>query len=197
VIPSILKKMDDAETLSTNEATRVALSAVIEFVEVLENLGKWYQQTTAAANEPLWWPLSRLERETCVWFTSISTANCMTHYWAFWMICVTEVRKLRAEYPSLRSTEILVEGHVPESDHVSKALVEKATNILQSMEYLMQDELKLFGLISAALPLRTACTLDEPDGRLHGVVSQSRKVISKIIQKGYQDVLLPSFAYPS
>jgi hypothetical protein len=196
VIPSILKKVDDAAALPTNEATIVALSAMIEFVQVLDSLGEWYQRITVGSDEPLWWPSSSLDGEPCLWFTSISAANCMTHFWAFWVICATQVRKLRAAYPLLRSSEVFLGGHVPESPHVSKSIAEHAMNILLSMGYLMQDEFRLFGIISAALPLRTACNLDQPDAQLCGVISQSRKVISKIIQRGYQDVLLLSFAYP-
>jgi len=51
---------------------------------------------------------------------------------------------------------MLIGGDVPESTTVTKCLREIAISILESVNYLMQDDMKLYGATSLILPLQTA-----------------------------------------
>ncbi|KAG3182394.1 hypothetical protein PC129_g25366 [Phytophthora cactorum] len=68
-----------------------------------------------------------------MWFPNITLANSLTHYWAFWILCVTYIIKLRAEHPWLIDHIIEVDGEAPESHQVSKKMMQMAKWILQSV----------------------------------------------------------------
>lgn len=150
-IPSILEELDGSKSRSTSEAVSVAWHAINGFDRVLKGLIRWYKETSAAYGGHLWWSKLKGE-ETHFWFPSIAVANSLTHFWAFWIMCVVNIRQLRADYPPLKERGVQVDGQSPESQQLSDRVVEMAIWILQSMEYLTQDEMKLFGVASACLP---------------------------------------------
>ncbi|KAH7119193.1 N-terminal fungal transcription regulatory domain-containing protein [Dactylonectria macrodidyma] len=191
-IPSILEKLDSSK-LNPASAYLVAHEALFGFVEILDRLSRWYRSTQLSSRGPLWWPVSRTGGQTHLWFSSITVANCLTHLWAFWIICATQIRQLRAEFPGLMEQGIEVDGQVPESAHVSQKIIQESVRILQSVEFLTQDEMKLYGIASAALPLHTAWkVLDTINNSGTDTCSSScQKVIERIISKGFGDVLMP------
>ncbi|KAK3902462.1 P-loop containing nucleoside triphosphate hydrolase protein [Staphylotrichum tortipilum] len=141
-IPGILERMDA-------EGGRVDADAeaLQRFEVVLGRLDAWAAgfHSLALPSCPLFWfqPPGDDGRHK-IWFQDITAANALTHYWAFRVICLRNIARLRAS--SLESPKT---GFLEEAKRLS-------VMICQSIEYLMQDRMKLFGPTSVALPLRTA-----------------------------------------
>lgn len=123
-----------------------------------------------------------------------------TNYWAFWIICVLHIRQVRADYPDLRGDQVQLNGQAPESQTISEQLLELSTRILQSIEFHIQDEMKLYGAVSAALPFQTAMHLLRKNDGCDGLWSTMYvQVLDEIAHKGYQDMLRHEdhpFGYP-
>jgi hypothetical protein len=88
----------------------------------------------------------------CLWFSDITMANFYTHIWAFQIICTLELNRLaylvhRLDLQGSKS------WNLPKSSTSIQAVSRK---ICLSMEYLLQNDMKLFGPASAMLPLQTA-----------------------------------------
>jgi len=85
-----------------------------------------------------------------------------------------------------------VDDHSPESQYISDKVTERATLILQSIEFLIQDKMKLYGVASVFLPLQTACSvLEIGDGYAENEsCGRHEKIIKKINHSGYRDILM-------
>lgn len=191
-IPSVLESLDSCR-LHPRKAHLIAQKAVLKAVDLLDRLSQWFQSTLALSADPLWWPVSKPDGQTCLWFSNITMANCVIHFWAFSIICTTLVRELRADFPSLMKYEITLDGQVPESAHVSRKIMAESVQILQSVEYLMQDEMKLFGIASASMPFQTAWKALETKA-IGGTVIQARDyddAIGSVISKTYRNIKVP------
>ena len=136
------------------------------------------------------------DNETYLWFPNIYAANFLTHYWAFWVLCVTSIRSLRAGHHDLLERPIKVDDHSLESEYVSQKVIERSLWILQSTEFLTQEEMKLYGVASVFLPLQIACSVlgvveERATARHHGTYE---KFIEKVNLSRYRDILLPQYA---
>lgn len=193
ILPSLLERLDNSKGGSPSQMEAIAQDSLFQFIKMLDVLDMWYHRTLATSNPCSWWQVSKIGDGHCLWFPSISMANCLTHYWAFWVLCVTQIRQLRAKYPSLMDMLIEVDGHRPESDHVSQKLGDMANWILLSVEFLMQDKMKFFGIASASFPVQTACSVLEVDmdGGKGADDWIPARVMQNIFQHGYQDVIWP------
>ncbi|PTB68603.1 N-terminal fungal transcription regulatory domain-containing protein [Trichoderma citrinoviride] len=153
-IPSILVDIDRLKYGSPNaNAPRAVLEDLKNLLDALVNWNVSFQSLT---NKPSFRVLGKSPEKAHIWFPDITTANSMTHYWTFWIMCVVYIRKLREDYPELRDEELLINGESPESPLITEMAIQMSTWIFQSIEYLVQDEMRLFGAISATLPTRIA-----------------------------------------
>ncbi|KAF6518122.1 hypothetical protein HZS61_002200 [Fusarium oxysporum f. sp. conglutinans] len=197
-VPAIFEELDTCKFMPASRAAYHAENALTMIVAVVDRLTQSYHSTLLSGNS--WWYMSRAENEVSLWFPDITVANYLTHYWAFWIICVTHIRQLREAYPSLKEREVLVDGQAPESQDISEKLMDLSTQIFQSIEFLIQDEMKLFGIASAALPFQTACSFLKRNNGSEGVCSgMYKQVLDKIVQRGYGNMLINgalSFGYP-
>ncbi|KAH7123214.1 N-terminal fungal transcription regulatory domain-containing protein [Dactylonectria estremocensis] len=193
ILPSLLERLDNSKTESPTKKQSIAEDSIAQFIEMLNILHTWHQRTLSDPSQNFWWKPSPTGQGNCLWFSSISTANCLTHFWAFWILCVTQIRQLRAKHPSLMGAPTEVNGEPPESEAITQRLVEMANWIIQSVEFLMQDKMKFFGIASATFPIQTACGFlnadvvggDVLDDWGHG------NVLRSILQNGYRDFIWP------
>ncbi|KAL6702209.1 N-terminal fungal transcription regulatory domain-containing protein [Trichoderma pleuroticola] len=153
-IPSILVDIDQLKYGSPNANSPHAVFEALK--ALLDALVKWNVSFQSLTNKPSFRILGKGPEKAHVWFPDITTANSMTHYWTFWIMCIVYIRKLREDYPELRDEELLISGESPESPIITEVAIQMSTWIFQSIEYLVQDEMRLFGAISATLPTRIA-----------------------------------------
>ncbi|KAL7808182.1 N-terminal fungal transcription regulatory domain-containing protein [Trichoderma gracile] len=153
-IPSILVDIDRLKCGSPNAKPPFAVLQALR--NLLEALVSWNVSFQSLTNKPSFRILGKGPEQAQVWFPDITTANSMTHYWTFWIMCIVYIRKLRDDYPELRDQELLINGESPESPLITEMAIQMSTWIFQSIEYLVQDEMRLFGAISTTLPTRIA-----------------------------------------
>ena len=171
-IPAILERMD------AEGAGIVAEEALHHFADVLGRLDSWADDfhSSASASSPLFWLLpSNDGRGQHIWFQNITAASALTHFWAFRAICLTNIDQLRAFHGSTAA-------HFDEAKNLS-------VMICQSIEYLMQDGMKLFGPTSVSLPLRTAYEIFEAGGLQSAEeLSWCKDIVADIRNRGYGSV---------
>lgn len=114
-------------------------------------LGPWPSCDMPKADEDVDFPR--------VWYPNITTANVYTHLWAFQITCRCEVEKLVAflshgELPQRAFLDVL--GELPFIADNREQIALLARKICQSMDYLLQDEMGLFGPASTFFSLRMA-----------------------------------------
>lgn len=153
-IPSILVDIDQLNYGSPNSRSPRAVFEALK--SLLEALVSWNVSFQSLTNKPSFRILGKGPERAHVWFPDITAANSMTHYWTFWIMCIVYIRKLREDYPELRDEDLMINGESPESPIITEMAIQMSTWIFQSIEYLVQDEMRLFGAISATLPTRIA-----------------------------------------
>jgi hypothetical protein len=184
-IPSILEKLDGDGSADGNK------TALDEFNAVLCRLDSWVAAFQSSANPPLFWykPSGEVGRQH-IWFQSITAANAMTHLWAFRAICFRNIDRLTTSYPPMGSDNPREATHSEDTKRLS-------VMICQSIEYLMQDRMKLFGPTSVILPLRTAYETFEAGGlETKEELNWCKGIVANILSEGHNFLSL-FFEVPS
>lgn len=184
-IPAILERMD-AEGVEA-----VAEEALDAFGAVLDRLDAWADSfhRSVPPSSPLFWFQSSTEiGEQHIWFRNITVASALTHFWAFKVICLQNIDRLEASCHRSRPKHALAMARFEKIKRLS-------VMICQSIEYLMQDKMKLFGPTSVSLPLRTAYeTLEAGGDQSKEELIWCKEIIRKIQSRGYSFL---SFSKPS
>ncbi|KAL4982528.1 hypothetical protein BDW68DRAFT_195226 [Aspergillus falconensis] len=194
-LPSLLLRMDKLfapRDTFLDEHEAVCLFDC--FNDTLRSLNEWEASLSNHAARPLYWYQDQptgaskvsASRVPCIWFSSITMANALTYIWSFRIICLHEMELLACGLPHLSLGQSSASGeHGIESvPHIAQNLM---SQISQSMEYLLQEEMKLFGPASAVLPLQTAYVVATMDANRHHTELQVLKdVIGRLVRKGLQ-----------
>ncbi len=192
-IPSLLECMDTiSSTHSCGEQCQCE-ETLAGFVTVLDSIQKWYDQFLTDWKTSLSYTLSQLKLQLAISFPDITVANCLTHFWALWLLCITSIRQLRAQHLNLIDKRLFINHVAPESNEIDELIVCYVSRILQSVDYFLQDEVKLYGVASMSIPLHTAYNVVEAgptrfETPVHNLLEETR---SKIRARGYQDILIP------
>ncbi|KAH6628048.1 hypothetical protein F5144DRAFT_577845 [Chaetomium tenue] len=174
-IPSILERMD-AEGDGAAEATLSAFEAA------LDRLDAWaddFCSSTPESSTMSWIQPSEDAERSSIWFQNITVANALTHFWAFKVICLRNIDQLRTSSSRPDSNQITETAYFEEAKRLS-------VMICQSVEYLMQDRMKLFGPQSVPMPLHTAYEAFEAGGsRSREELSWCREILKDLKNRGY------------
>ncbi|KAK5992301.1 Kinesin light chain 1 [Cladobotryum mycophilum] len=152
--PSIFADMDALEAKLPH--ARSPETILDDLVDLLIHLKGWDTAYQDVLSKPQFRVVGPNGYHGLLWYSDITMANCMIHYWAFWVMCIVYIRKIRRLHPSLTKLPLLIEGEIPESDLLTDVGIQMSTWTLQSVAYLTQDEMKLFGATSLTLPVRVA-----------------------------------------
>jgi hypothetical protein len=158
-IPPILDKLDEAKAAERDLAIAVAKDSVEGLVTVLDELDEWrskfYDQEV---NEPGFGSTS-VDRPgpepPSIWYKSITDCNSATHFWACRALCLVAIGELKTKYPEVTFDLESVATRVPGGNLLQETR-RLAMWICQSAEYVLQDEMKMFGPGSVLLPVRVA-----------------------------------------
>ncbi|KAK3363111.1 hypothetical protein B0T25DRAFT_526323 [Lasiosphaeria hispida] len=163
-IPPILERLDITEATSREAAVVAVRKALPEFVARLDALERWERQYQTTSHSPRFWTVpASVGKRPHIWFQNISSANSLTHLWAFKTICLASIDNLASSYPEVDFDRRPLKDRTP-TGIIFRGNLERSIWICQSVEYLLQDELRLFGPTSIALPLRTAYDIFEAGG---------------------------------
>lgn len=182
---------EDVDKAKIDPQNGDALDLTSRFLQAADQLAQWERTEFPVYHSPLWWPVTTAGGETYLWFQDLAVANCTTYFWAFRIICLTNIRQLRIEFPSLLLLDIDIDGKSPESIEVTQEIIQLSNQIIQSMEFLTQEEMGVYGVASAALPLQIAFgVLSDMGSDSEAGSKPYLKTIKKIIDKGYKECLL-------
>jgi hypothetical protein len=180
VIPSILERMDAEGVVG------VADEALDAFEAVLDRLNAWADDflSSACESSPLFWLQPSADGgRPHIFFQNISAASALTHFWAFKVICLRNIDRLKASCPRSGPRHVY--------DTAGSEAIHLSVMICQSIEYLMQDRMKLFGPTSITLPLHTAYETFEAGGQqTEEEFKWCRGILESIRSRGYVFMLL-------
>lgn len=152
-IPALL---ESADNLSSHSSCTDVKALITGLTEVRIRLDTWrasFRSPAASCHDS---SVVKSEHSPSLWFTSITAANGLTHYWAFWLICTWYIQQLKLICPEAEGTathHIRPDGKFDDTKTVADYM---AVSILQSVQYLTQDDMKLFGATSLAIPVKVA-----------------------------------------
>jgi hypothetical protein len=146
-LPPILRRLDlllsspTANFASEKKALEIALH------EILQRLRMWEEGYQGTRIGPLYWALedstSRC-KDVRLWFDDVTVANALTHYWAFTAICLLHIQKLQL----LSQLYIL-------DNKARLGYIKPLIKVCQSIPFLLQESLSLYGPSSVAFLLST------------------------------------------
>lgn len=200
VIPSLLHQFDtllcNPCQTSPSEITNM-LGSFVGALDYLENWEWCFQQDDTAMH---YWPVVTNAQFTgptrhgaLFWFPSVTMANIYTHLWAFRIACLIEIGKLTAIFPTVTFAHLSPPNHF-DFDHIQGHMMVLAEKICLSMDYLMQDGMKLFGPASTFYPLQVAYRafkMDESEQKEN--MARVEGVVGWLIKKGLQSA--PSIVF--
>lgn len=142
ILPSLLEAVDSLNSLSSDAAISEAQSIRCRLLEVLKFLCKWRSLHEMDIKPP--------------WFPNILTANVHIHTLSFEVICIMEIEKVDVFLDGHGSTFTSAASQTLESDYSDRKAWELAEKICRSVDYFLQEDMRLFGPASAIFPLRVA-----------------------------------------
>ncbi|KAL5335996.1 hypothetical protein BJX70DRAFT_373863 [Aspergillus crustosus] len=181
---------------STHQSTLEAAALATVVLDIRASLKEWEISLRDSLDGASYWQNSSsthkksassqtITMEPNLWFPNITLANVYTHLWAFNIICLSEITDLCTHFPTLlQEHRHLRERIAAENpDHETLRLAEQ---ICASMEYLLQDEMGLFGPGSTFLPLMMAhrVLLNDPEDTRCEKLDWVRGIVERLVEKG-------------
>jgi hypothetical protein len=151
VVPSLLERAN--HHINDNQILHRSLQVALETLE------KWENDFVLCDETNCWLvPSCELDSsiglgllpETCFNFLDVSHANSLTHCWAFRIVCLLQLCKLGCQ-----EHEGAISDEKQDIEEGRKAdILILCTQICQGLPYLLQNDMSLYGPLSAAFPLR-------------------------------------------
>ncbi|KAK2798628.1 hypothetical protein FQN50_008786 [Emmonsiellopsis sp. PD_5] len=195
IIPALLQQIDQLLAQNPHSSRDLeAKSILYAFVGILSNLEKWetllqsdsdvpsYSICTGDYSSPR--PALSKDNDIVIWFPNVTMANVYTHLWTFRIVCLTEAEKILALLPrhALEEDPMLLRQFQPAL--VEEKVLRLSSLICSSMEYLMQDGMKLYGPASTFLPLRTAYHAFITSESQAPNISRIKTIVNRLVGRG-------------
>ncbi|KAF2263324.1 hypothetical protein CC78DRAFT_617760 [Lojkania enalia] len=185
ILPSILENLDSLPMLGGSSAILLAQKAKTDLVEVLRRLSNLEDcfggdkiDSYYHTNGPEMYYLR-------LWFPNLLTANVHTHIWAVRIVCLMELEALDVYLFNKMNGSGLKDNNALNKEVLGGWIIQLATKICQSISYMLQDQMKLYGPLSAVFPLNIAYNAlrkySMPDAE---EVKLCKGLINDIIRKG-------------
>lgn len=191
-LPSILEEIDLLRINFDGAAPIRALKLKVDVLNILDCLSTWkdrFEMATTYLPSP---PHSEQDSdhsddpEQMFWFPNLLAANINVHVWAFELICLSEMEKLDSFLREHGCCTELEDDTFGERD-IRTRTVELAAKICRSIEYLIQDEMRLHGPASAIFPLQIAFeTLSKNQRANAACIQRCSEFFKRIRHRGYQ-----------
>ena len=161
-----------------------------DFRKIIKSFRDWELMLLSEAPSPVVWstrdPENLVFSDTDVlWFPDIMTANTLTHCWAFEIIAKRHLGMLGGAVSTMQ-TNSRQDSSWALSKSSERTIGLLAEMICDSMPYLMQPEMKLYGPGSAHFTFPTAIQVfrSEPD-RYSAQLSRCQCIIGRLVSKGF------------
>lgn len=151
-LPVTLGIVEGFDSMPLEQAELAAQTALHDFDRSVRRLISLRESQSDGGQFRYFSTGSPTDDRTALQFSSITAANYFTHIWAFHIVCARNIRQVVSLFPCL-----VTEVEPSLENLISKEVViQMATLIFRSIEFLTRDEFKLFGAASTVLPLRLA-----------------------------------------
>lgn len=161
-LPSALEEVDcldavpNITAVKQGAATTKARRAKQKLQKILRCLLQWEDHLEGYV--PYLHPSQALQRLAntgpSFGFTGLLSANVHIHVWAFQIICLVEVEKVDLYLFDCGDDDLLDSSAIRARNDFE--VLGLAVKILRSLEYMLQEERKLYGPAASLFPLRTA-----------------------------------------
>ncbi|KAH8797261.1 hypothetical protein F5884DRAFT_874888 [Xylogone sp. PMI_703] len=144
---------------------------------VLTNLWELHPNSTNAAEESIF--------PTSLYFPNITVANTITHYWSFTAVILSSLMTIHTFLQNYSPVGFLsTSQYSPE--FLQTRNLDLASKICQSMEYLLQKDMKLYGPTSTFYPLSVAQRVFKEAG-IHAQRQYDfcRRITGLLIRRGF------------
>ncbi|EED21360.1 conserved hypothetical protein [Talaromyces stipitatus ATCC 10500] len=205
IIPSLLNQSDNLLDKAHEEGNFdvEARDLINHLVTTLIDLENWEMEYCQGIDRQCYWPSDRSElplsktsisQDKPLIYTSVTMANVYTNLWAFRIICLSELERFICYFPYYDITHD-IPSHPLNLKHAKEHKIALAKQICLSMEYLLQDEMELFGPASTCFPLQIAYEtfLENEVGR-EEEISFVEGVVSRLVRKGLRSAPVLVFA---
>ncbi|PGG99298.1 hypothetical protein AJ79_08565 [Helicocarpus griseus UAMH5409] len=153
IVPSLLQQVDQLLG-SPSQSDTNAWDIFNAFTNTLSNLQYWEEGLRRESGSAYYEQLpasSSGEGNITTWFLNVTMANVYTHLWAFQIVCLLELERLEAVLSHVSPSPTF-------SDRVQfrydqEKVLKISSLICSSMDYLIQNEMGLFGPASTFFPL--------------------------------------------
>ncbi|EEA25481.1 hypothetical protein TMatcc_006295 [Talaromyces marneffei ATCC 18224] len=192
IIPTLLSQSDILldKARQSNLEVKDLFNSLVDALVDLEN---WEMEYSHEADKWCYWPsdipapLESISYGKPLWYTNVTMANVYTNLWAFRIICFSELERLAENFPSFHMAHENIPLPRPlnlKRVHAYKTALAK--QICLSMDYLLRDEMGLFGPASTYFPLQAAYeTFLENEGTMRKEgIAFVEGVVLRLVQKG-------------
>jgi hypothetical protein len=121
-----------------------------------------------------------------LYYSNVTMANVFTHLWAFQIVCIMEIERLALLIPHsyLQQTTFAKDPRLNIEGFRARMIV-LARQICRSMDYLLLDDMELFGPASTFYPLRVAYQILKVNGpQTMEDVFNVENIVGRLARKG-------------
>ena len=120
-------------------------------------------------------------------YSSVTMANIFTHLWAFQIVCLTEIQRIITAFPCVDLSRFIPPDlSFGDSTQSEEHIASLAVQVSRSMDYLLQDEMELFGPASTFFPLRVAYEyFKKHDSKRMDDIVFIEVIVQRLEQKGF------------
>jgi hypothetical protein len=160
-LPSLLERFDIISG-SVEQTDCVAIGKLWQdFRNLMEKLQEWESAQWEQASSPLFWvrptqTSSAPSDAKDLWFLNLMVANSLTHCWAFKIIAKSHLDELGTTLAALDGDNSQGTLDLSFISDIETPVATLAAMICDSMAYLLQPEMKLYGPSSTFFTLRAA-----------------------------------------
>ncbi len=153
------------------------------FIDVLERLAMRQEVLSLASDLPPQWPNGRDPGNDFSMFPNITIANGLTHLWAFRIVCLSELEKLARYFPQ----SVQQSAQIPDtmdSEQIQAQIYCFSKSILVGMDYLLMDEMKLYGPASTFFPLWVVYRSVKGRKSRNEIEQSVERIVARLVEKG-------------
>lgn len=164
------------------------------FIDVLERLAMRQEVLSLASDLPPQWPNGRdpgndfsmfPNMDVSFLFPNITVANGLTHLWAFRIVCLSELEKLARYLPqSVRQSAQIPIPDTMGLEQIQAQIYCSSKSILVGMEYLLMDEMKLYGPASTFFPLWVVYRSVKGRKSRNEIEQSVERIVARLVEKG-------------
>lgn len=192
-IPSLLQQIDILHNDLYQGSSHDVANLLRHFMAAFDNFENWEVYLRTENAEAHYWSVSpdmqftgASPHDGYIWYPNITMANVYTHLWAFRIICLSEINNLVSLSPSIIHRNQLSSWQF-DFDNIQEDMIALSKQICMSMEYLIQDEMRLFGPASTFFPLQTAYRTFQLDELRHREnLIRIEGIVGRLVKKGLQ-----------